>query len=306
MSGDDQESNPNESLNVFVGAPTGLASIGSQEHGTGNCKPCAWFAKPEGCKNGMECRHCHMCPTGEIQRRRRIKWFRLKNQIGQAAVEQDDVDDGTSSHALEDRSFMPGVSDRVLQTFPNMKATTGRDAMCNSMPLVLLEPSGSLIADIMHQALPSIGSQAHGRGNCRPCAWFFKSEGCANGKDCRHCHACPAGEIQRRRKLKVATLCIERQFRVGSQDTSVMASFLEPPPGLCPPHTDGLGQVGGSRTTPEAVGETLRHSVRQFSSAPRLLGRTSSPLPKVMSAGLDALSPMSVPLPKAVVAGLMP
>lgn len=31
---------------------------------------------------------------------------------------------------------------------------------------------------------------------------FWKEGGCKNGKDCRHCHLCPEGEIRHRKKLK--------------------------------------------------------------------------------------------------------
>jgi len=46
-------------------------SVGSRLHSAGYCKPCAWFWKPKGCLNGAECRHCHLCPKGEITRRKR-------------------------------------------------------------------------------------------------------------------------------------------------------------------------------------------------------------------------------------------
>mmetsp|Transcript_17820 Transcript_17820/g.41545 ORF Transcript_17820/g.41545 Transcript_17820/m.41545 type:complete len:325 (+) Transcript_17820:114-1088(+) len=47
-------------------------SVGSQHHGTGSCKPCAWYYKSaQGCQNGEECLHCHLCPLGEIRRRRK-------------------------------------------------------------------------------------------------------------------------------------------------------------------------------------------------------------------------------------------
>lgn len=46
-------------------------SVGSEEHGTGRCRPCAWFWKPEGCKNGEDCMHCHLCPDGELKRRKK-------------------------------------------------------------------------------------------------------------------------------------------------------------------------------------------------------------------------------------------
>ncbi|CAE8676967.1 unnamed protein product [Polarella glacialis] len=49
---------------------------------------------------------------------------------------------------------------------------------------------------------PSHGSVLHGDGNCRPCAWFWRPNGCENGSDCGHCHVCPEGEIKARKKAK--------------------------------------------------------------------------------------------------------
>eukprot|EP00931_Biecheleriopsis_adriatica_P095338 TRINITY_DN68950_c0_g1_i1.p1 TRINITY_DN68950_c0_g1~~TRINITY_DN68950_c0_g1_i1.p1 ORF type:complete len:353 (+),score=74.33 TRINITY_DN68950_c0_g1_i1:95-1060(+) len=49
------------------------ASIGSLTHGIGECRPCAWFWKPGGCNNGLECQHCHLCEPGELQRKKKEK-----------------------------------------------------------------------------------------------------------------------------------------------------------------------------------------------------------------------------------------
>lgn len=49
------------------------ASIGSALHGTGQCKPCAWFWKPEGCSNSSNCRHCHMCGKGQLKISKKIR-----------------------------------------------------------------------------------------------------------------------------------------------------------------------------------------------------------------------------------------
>merc|ERR1711937_942314 len=42
-------------------------------HGTGSCKPCSWFWKPQSCQYGLECRHCHLCPEGELRKRKKEK-----------------------------------------------------------------------------------------------------------------------------------------------------------------------------------------------------------------------------------------
>jgi len=68
-----------------VGAPPGLElpafqleastmpSVGSAQHAAGLCKPCAWFWKPQGCKNGEMCCHCHLCPQDEHTVRKRAR-----------------------------------------------------------------------------------------------------------------------------------------------------------------------------------------------------------------------------------------
>jgi hypothetical protein len=49
------------------------ASAGADLHGTGRCRPCGWFWRPQGCVHGAECCHCHMCPEGELKARKKAK-----------------------------------------------------------------------------------------------------------------------------------------------------------------------------------------------------------------------------------------
>jgi len=51
---------------------------------------------------------------------------------------------------------------------------------------------------------PSLGSALHASGQCRPCGWFWKLQGCQNGPNCAHCHLCPPGEVKTRKKSKMA------------------------------------------------------------------------------------------------------
>jgi len=53
--------------------PPGIPSIGSALHGTGMCKPCAWFWKSGSCKNQGSCLHCHLCPQSEGKARKKAK-----------------------------------------------------------------------------------------------------------------------------------------------------------------------------------------------------------------------------------------
>merc|ERR1719352_2235357 len=51
-----------------------LPSVGAALHGTGMCKPCGWFHKEGGCRNGQDCRHCHLCPASEFKARKKDKF----------------------------------------------------------------------------------------------------------------------------------------------------------------------------------------------------------------------------------------
>jgi hypothetical protein len=44
-----------------------------QQHSFGQCKPCAWFWRPQGCKNGDDCGYCHLCPEGALKARKKNK-----------------------------------------------------------------------------------------------------------------------------------------------------------------------------------------------------------------------------------------
>merc|ERR1712039_421655 len=48
----------------------------------------------------------------------------------------------------------------------------------------------------------SIGSELHSRGECKPCAWFWRPQGCSNGEECRHCHVCDQTQVKIRKKAR--------------------------------------------------------------------------------------------------------
>mmetsp|Transcript_66067 Transcript_66067/g.127614 ORF Transcript_66067/g.127614 Transcript_66067/m.127614 type:complete len:411 (+) Transcript_66067:57-1289(+) len=63
-------------------------SVGSAGHELGQCRPCAWQYKEKGgCKNGSYCDYCHLCPPGELKRRKREKSQKLAAVPGSAGHE---------------------------------------------------------------------------------------------------------------------------------------------------------------------------------------------------------------------------
>mmetsp|Transcript_70746 Transcript_70746/g.140347 ORF Transcript_70746/g.140347 Transcript_70746/m.140347 type:complete len:190 (+) Transcript_70746:181-750(+) len=54
--------------------------FGEEMHCPGSCKPCAYFHKPERCRQGLRCKFCHLCPEGEAKRLRKEN-FSTKRRI---------------------------------------------------------------------------------------------------------------------------------------------------------------------------------------------------------------------------------
>mmetsp|Transcript_14123 Transcript_14123/g.24862 ORF Transcript_14123/g.24862 Transcript_14123/m.24862 type:complete len:209 (-) Transcript_14123:200-826(-) len=55
-----------------------MPSLGSAFHGTGRCRPCAWYWKPRTCLNAKDCGYCHLCPKGELKFRKKAKLATLR------------------------------------------------------------------------------------------------------------------------------------------------------------------------------------------------------------------------------------
>jgi len=60
-----------------------MPTLGSAGHGMSECKPCAFYWKPQGCGNGVNCVFCHLCDSGE--KKRRAKEKRVAMRMAKAA-----------------------------------------------------------------------------------------------------------------------------------------------------------------------------------------------------------------------------
>lgn len=89
---------------------------------------------------------------------------------------------------------------------------------CNEPAPATSTPVVLSLADTLGQPqlgsaeLPTVGSAGHGRGQCKPCAFFHRAEGCSNGVDCPFCHLCDADEKKRRTKEKRGMLRMQKAF----------------------------------------------------------------------------------------------
>jgi len=92
-------------------------------------------------------------------------------------------------------------------------------------------PSADIAPLEIRQPEMSMGSREHASGECRPCAWFWRPQGCSNGVDCRHCHRCPPGELKARRKSnRVAS----QKSVVTHRRSTILTAESDHPPALSP------------------------------------------------------------------------
>ena len=101
----------------------------------------------------------------------------------------------------------------VCEVAPCVVTRTRMNANAQAfIPLLAREVSEAETVDVDTKTfqgtveVPNIGSVMHAAGECKPCAWFWKSRGCTNGVDCDYCHLCPSGALKERKKAKVAAI----------------------------------------------------------------------------------------------------
>lgn len=190
---------------------SGHSSIGSVLHGSGDCKPCAWFWKPQGCQNGQECLHCHLCPQSEIKIRKKMNTAE-KKELNSAQKKE-----ALKTHVPSVATMFvppPGIAAPALNS-PRSEGDSCEDSLsfCDSdralFPTLLAGTLNEPAAEVVKPSA-SKGSFLHGTGDCKPCAWFWHPQGCNNPADCEYCHLCPHGEIQILQKQKKSLMRADR------------------------------------------------------------------------------------------------
>jgi len=198
-------------------------------------------------------------------------------------------DDGSESTASG-----PQLTGRSSGT-PRSPQLTGRSSEAPRSPSpphspkdVLLSPSSELRAPLSALAdLPSIGSQGHAKGQCRPCLFHAKGA-CSSGHDCRFCHFDHVAEKSKRKSLDGQ----RRRKRKSVGDHCKQPVVVPPPPGL-----------GGSTccAAPLAapVAPQLSHPPLSMPEAPVVPQLSHPPLSMPKALVVPHLSHMPVSTPEA-------
>ncbi|CAE7505576.1 unnamed protein product [Symbiodinium natans] len=90
---------------------------------------------------------------------------------------------------LEQRFQAPSDPESVASSTQGVAAQVTEEPPC--VPSSVSQGGFAASLDI-----PNMGSALHTSGDCKPCAWFWKSRGCTNGYACDYCHLCPAGALK--------------------------------------------------------------------------------------------------------------
>lgn len=228
-----------------------LDSLRVALHASGGCEPCAWYWKPQGCFHGRLCKRCHLCPQDEIAKRRRAKkeLFRTAKKERQLRAPQQQqplqqepaVNNEDSEHTMRSRGpaeITGAVTSRHEQESPCSDGAVEIPFVKESGSVTSTddEPTRDLISEdsdapdeqIEHQELAtgltsttqgaffgvsgfSLGAALHSTGECEPCAWFWKPQGCHHGPECRRCHLCQPEEGARRRRAKKEAMRAEKR-----------------------------------------------------------------------------------------------
>jgi len=204
-----------------------VPSKGSARHYSGTCRPCAWLHRPDGsgCRNAEACLYCHLCPDGELKRRKKAKMQRRMDEVRQLRLRMRMLDGEAATSSI----MVAGSTLGGGQTAPAMVDGRAVVGAGGAMRVVVSEALATEPRYIeVRPERPAPGALGHNLGRCRPCAWYHKdSSSCRNGQSCRYCHLCPPGELKRRKREKWGD--IQRPLlETLREDSATAAVAIEP------------------------------------------------------------------------------
>lgn len=144
------------------------------------------------------------------------KIFLKSAQIGPTPFLADpEVSSDISTADTADRAATEGVSSPSSDCASAQTSTFRAAALGIQLPYypnaqqpAFLKESEGMHVDVKEEWIaelspfPTIGSQSHHLGTCKPCAFVFKG-GCINGVACNFCHLCARDEKKRRKKERL-------------------------------------------------------------------------------------------------------
>uniref|UniRef100_A0A7S0ZX83 C3H1-type domain-containing protein n=1 Tax=Noctiluca scintillans TaxID=2966 RepID=A0A7S0ZX83_NOCSC len=112
-----------------------------------------------------------------------------------------------ASPAFSPMLVISGSPQQIAQCIRPPPGLSLPSALMTSVEPLTVSPSQSCVPQAEDTGkTESRGAALHSSGQCKPCRWYWKSEGCRHGEECNHCHLCGPGELAARRMAKTAAL----------------------------------------------------------------------------------------------------
>jgi hypothetical protein len=187
-------------------------SLGSTAHETGTCKPCIWFWKSASCHRGDDCQHCHLCDAKEIKRRK--KDSRRKHSSMQVPIELLPDSLPTVPSPVDCVANLTSLNDLMHTPRHSIASSDGSwDTEASTASTGLSGDSSRTNSDRSNASAMSMGSALHGRGECRPCVWFWRPTSCSKGIDCEYCHMCDEAAVDRAKELRKKDAFLRKKLK---------------------------------------------------------------------------------------------
>mmetsp|Transcript_30944 Transcript_30944/g.72166 ORF Transcript_30944/g.72166 Transcript_30944/m.72166 type:complete len:530 (-) Transcript_30944:228-1817(-) len=173
-----------------------VISVGSVGHPYKCGLPCKYFGKPRGCKDGKNCRRCHVCV-----------W---RHSDAKRLTDEDDEDDNESVSAGTPGQMEPSevstdehvvLAEAASNVLANDAALVGVPAQAQRYPvepepMPLSTGIPSVLEDPMKISIEdnnenwSLGSVGHPTHCNQACKYRHRKGGCRDGRQCLCCHLC--------------------------------------------------------------------------------------------------------------------
>jgi len=120
-----------------------------------------------------------------------------------------------TANAIAIPSFIP------FQRFTSEEQDTPAEQRVDTPTLPVLRLAEALaLPKVGDPEIPTLGSEQHDTGRCKPCAFVWKEVGCSSGVNCLYCHICGPSERRRRKKQQ------RDSHHLGTSRTSMRGSTL--------------------------------------------------------------------------------
>uniref|UniRef100_A0A7S1LHP8 C3H1-type domain-containing protein n=1 Tax=Alexandrium catenella TaxID=2925 RepID=A0A7S1LHP8_ALECA len=178
------------------GSGAGVLSQGTKGHPDSCGLPCKYHWKPRGCKDGLSCARCHLCPWQPLLARG------TPGGGGKAAQKPAQQCVPVAPEVKAEVPPQPAPAPAGVTRPARNPASQTRDERLYANALRFKDVSNEELEKLLplrEDGTPSsIGTLLHADGHCTRCIYIDTPKGCPNGVRCKFCHGCHPPKEQNR------------------------------------------------------------------------------------------------------------